>query len=33
MGGGEWEGRDVDVSGIFDYGSLEFLNKLDGVAD
>ena len=21
------------MSGIFDYGSLEFLNKLDGVAD
>ena len=33
VGGGEREGRDVDVSGIFDYGSLEVLDKFDGVAD
>ena len=33
MGGGEREGRDVDESGIYDYRSSEFLDKLDGVAD
>ena len=33
MGGSEWEGRDVDVSGIFGYGYFECLDKLDGIAD
>ena len=33
MGGGEREGRDVNVSGISDYGYSEILDKLDGIAD
>jgi hypothetical protein len=36
VGGGKREGRDVDVSGIMGYGpygTSEFLNKLDGIAD
>jgi hypothetical protein len=33
VGGGERKGRDVDVSGILGYGSFEFLDKLDGIAD
>ena len=33
MGGGEREGRDVNLSGIFDYGCFEYLDKLDGIAD
>ena len=33
VGGGEWEGRYVNVSGIASYGVLEFLDKLDGIAD
>jgi len=33
VGGGKGKGRDVDVSGIFGYGSFEFLDKLDGIAD
>jgi hypothetical protein len=33
VGGGEWEGRDVDVSGIFSYRVFEILDKLDGIAD
>ena len=33
VGGGEWEGRYVNVSGIASYGSLEYLDKLDGIAD
>ena len=33
VGGGEREGRDVDVSGVFDYGCFEYLDKLDGIAD
>ena len=31
--GGKREGRDVDVSGISEYGCVEFLDKLDGIAD
>jgi hypothetical protein len=31
--GGEREGRDIDVSGIFRYGVFECLHKLDGIAD
>jgi hypothetical protein len=33
VGGGEREGRDVDVSGICSYGFFEFLNELDGITD
>jgi hypothetical protein len=33
VGGGEREGRDVDVSSICGYGSIKFLDKLDGIAD
>jgi hypothetical protein len=33
VGGGEREGRDVDVSGTCSYGYIEFLDKLDGIAD
>jgi hypothetical protein len=33
VGGGEREGRDVDVSGVCGYGFLEILDKLDGIAD
>jgi hypothetical protein len=33
VGGGEREGRDVDVSGILGYGSYGCLDKLDGIAD
>ena len=33
MGGGEWEGRYVNVSGTSSYGDLEILDKLDGIAD
>ena len=33
VGGGEREGRDVNVSGISDYGYSEILDKLDGIAD
>jgi hypothetical protein len=33
LGGGEREGRDVDVSGISGYGFFELLDKLDGIAD
>jgi hypothetical protein len=33
VGGGEWEGRDVDVSGISVYGFFEILDKLDGIVD
>ena len=33
VGGGEREGRDVDLSGIFGYGFSEYLDKLDGIAD
>jgi hypothetical protein len=33
VGGGERKGRDVDVSGICGYGSFEFLDELDGIAD
>ena len=32
-GGGEREGRDVDESGIFEYGLFEYLDKLEGVTD
>ena len=31
--GSEREGRDVDVSGMSEYGWFKFLDKLDGVAD
>ena len=31
--GGERKGRDVDVSGIFDYGIFEYLDKLDGISN
>ena len=33
VGGGERKGRDVDVSGICVHGFVEFLDKLDGIAD
>ena len=33
VGRGERESRDVDVSGMFEYGFYEFLDKLDGIAD
>jgi hypothetical protein len=33
VGGGERKGRDVDMSGIFSYGSSEFLDELDGIAN
>jgi hypothetical protein len=33
VGGGEREGRDVDVRGICGYGYFKFLDKLDGIAD
>ena len=33
VGGGERKGRDVDVSGTLGYGNIEFLDKLDGIAD
>ena len=33
MGGGERKGRDIDEGGNFGYGSFEFLDKLDGIAD
>ena len=33
MGGGEWEGRYVNVSGTASYGIFEILDKLDGIAD
>ena len=33
VGGGEWEGRYVNVSGTSSYGVLEFLHKIDGIAD
>jgi hypothetical protein len=33
VGGGKRKGRDVDVSGILGYGYLEYLDKLDGIAD
>jgi hypothetical protein len=33
VGGSERKGRDVDVSGIFNYGYFKFLDKLDGIAD
>ena len=33
VGGGEWEGRYVNVSGTASYGFLEILDKLDGIAD
>ena len=33
VGGGEWEGRYVNVSGTLSYGVLEFLDKIDGIAD
>ena len=33
LGGGERKGRDVDVSGTFGYGYIEFFDKLDGIAD
>ena len=31
--GGEWESRYVNVSGIASYGFIEFLDKIDGIAD
>jgi hypothetical protein len=31
--GGKRKGRDVDVSEICGYGYIEFLDKLDGIAD
>ena len=33
VGGGQGEGRDVDMSRTSGYGVLEFLDKLDGIAD
>ena len=33
VGGGEGEGRYVDVSGTSGYGVSEFLDKLDGIGD
>jgi hypothetical protein len=33
VGGGERKGRDIDVSGIRSYGIIEFLDKLNGIAD
>jgi hypothetical protein len=33
VGGGERKGRDIDVSGICSYGILEFLDKLNGIAN
>jgi hypothetical protein len=33
VGGGERKGRDVDVSGICSYGSFEFIDKLDRIAN
>ena len=33
VGGREGEGRNVDVSGTLGYGVLEFLDKLNGIAD
>ena len=33
MGRGQRESRDVDLSRIFGYGSSEFLDKFDGIAD
>ena len=33
MGGGERKGRDINVSGILDYGIFEFLNELDAITD
>ena len=33
VGRGERKGRDVDVSGIFLYGFIEIVDKLDGIAD
>ena len=33
MGRSERKGRNVDVSGILGNGYLQFLDKLDGVAD
>ena len=33
VGGGEGEGRYVDVSGTSSYGVSEFLDELDGIAD
>ena len=33
VGGGEWEGRYVNVSGTASYGVFEILDKIDGIAD
>ena len=33
VGGGEWKGRYVNVGGTSSYGVLEFLDKIDGIAD
>ena len=33
MGGGEWEGRNVDVSRICQYGSFKIFDKFDSVVD
>ena len=33
VSGGKGESGDVDVSGTSGYGVLEFLDKLDGIAD
>jgi hypothetical protein len=33
VGGGERNGRDIDVSRIFGYGYSECLDKLDGIAN
>ena len=33
VGGGERKGRDINVSGILDYGIFEFLNELDAITD
>ena len=33
MRGCERKGRDVDVGGMLGYGSFEFLDKLNGIAD
>ena len=33
VGRGERKGRYVDMSGILGYGSVKFLDKLDGIAD